>query len=260
MPNSDWSANDVLRYAAAIVSLGAAGLHFTLTTQHFQESFALGIAFAALAWFQVTWAVVMGVKPTSRAALAGAMVNFAGLAVYFVASTRSGAVRNSLVGTVSVVFGVALVLGGLALARLTFLSRPVPSRVVMASSLATAVAVIFSTTAVLVTDGTAASAASAGSSHKTQAASSMSSMNMANPYMSANVDPTWRYTGPPIAASEVETLTKYAGTTDSGHVMETPTCNTPPTMRQQQLALSLVQQTTAAVAKYKDVNAAIADG
>ncbi len=267
MPISDWSTRDVLRYTAAIISLGAAGIHFSLTSEHFHQGLFWGVAFASLAWLQLAWAVVMGIKPSPKVALGGGIINIAGLAAIIGAMSSSAELKGSSAATTSAIFGAALIIAGFAMAKPNFLTMPVLSKTVLFTSLATAVAVIVSTTTVLVSYGDAA--ASAASIHKNAAKASsntsssfggMQGMDSANPYMSPNVDPTWQYTGPEMPANEVSDLTNINAATDNGHVMQTPTCNAAPTMQQQMISLSLVQETTAAVAKYRDINAALADG
>jgi hypothetical protein len=80
------------------------------------------------------------------------------------------------------------------------------------------------------------------------------------PGMGATPDPAWRYTGPPLPAGEQEVLTTVFQETEKGHAMQTPTCITSPTGSQVEAAMQLVQTTSAAVAKYKDLAAATADG
>jgi hypothetical protein len=72
--------------------------------------------------------------------------------------------------------------------------------------------------------------------------------------------PNWHYTGPPLPSSEVALLSSVNGQADSGHVMQTPNCTANATSTQTLGAFQYVQATTAAVAKYKDINVAKADG
>lgn len=70
----------------------------------------------------------------------------------------------------------------------------------------------------------------------------------------------WTYTGPALPASEVSLLTQVGGITDEGHKMQTPDCATAPTSAQVLGAVSYVQVTSAAVAKYKVLSVAEAAG
>ena len=73
-------------------------------------------------------------------------------------------------------------------------------------------------------------------------------------------DPNWHYTGPPIPAGEAAFLSAVSTDTDQGHLMQTPSCSDRPTATQVVDSMQYVQQTSAAVAKYKDPNAAVAAG
>lgn len=73
-------------------------------------------------------------------------------------------------------------------------------------------------------------------------------------------DPTWTYTGTPLPADEVQLLTTVSNETDEGHQMQTPDCSTSPTDQQVLGAMEYVQATSAAVAKYKLLSAAVAAG
>ncbi len=85
-------------------------------------------------------------------------------------------------------------------------------------------------------------------------------MNMAGMAGLGVTDPHWSYTGPALPAAEVAQLTTVSATTDQGHKMQTPNCDTTPTSDQVLGATEYVQATSAAVAKYKDLSAAKAAG
>lgn len=72
--------------------------------------------------------------------------------------------------------------------------------------------------------------------------------------------PTWHYTGPVLPTFEVSQLRTVFRDTELGHQMQTPDCTTAPTAAQQQAALTLVQQTSAAVARYRQLSTALAAG
>jgi hypothetical protein len=94
---------------------------------------------------------------------------------------------------------------------------------------------------------------SSGSSHApTMNMSAMAGLDV--------TDPNWKYTGPALPASEVSVLTTVSAETDAGHKMQTPNCTTAPTSQQVLGATEYVQATSAAVAKYKDLSAAVAAG
>jgi hypothetical protein len=91
-------------------------------------------------------------------------------------------------------------------------------------------------------------------------ASSGKSMNMSAMAGLGVTDPKWKYTGPDLPASEVSLLTSVGNATDAGHAMQTPECTTAPTSDQVLGAVQYVQTTSAAVAKYKDLSVAVANG
>jgi hypothetical protein len=73
-------------------------------------------------------------------------------------------------------------------------------------------------------------------------------------------DPNWRYTGPPLPAQEVSLLSTVTSAADTGHLMQTASCNAKPTATQMLGAMQYIQQTSAAVAQYKTLSAATAAG
>jgi hypothetical protein len=86
------------------------------------------------------------------------------------------------------------------------------------------------------------------------------SMNMSGMAGLGVTDPTWKYTGPPLPRSESALLTSVSNATDLGHAMQTPDCSARPTAAQYLGAVQYVQATSAAVAKYRSLSAAVADG
>ena len=167
--------------------------------------------------------------------------------------------------------------------------EPTPaSRLLAANPLAalgTVLAVILIPSAVAVVPSTSSAAASAKPS--SSSSSSMSGMNMSGsmkgmPMTSSGkssknggdassmnmsgmaglgvTDPNWKYTGPALPAAEVAQLTTVSATTDAGHKMQTPDCASKPTSQQVLGATQYVQATSAAVAKYRDLSVAKADG
>lgn len=78
------------RWVAMIVaglSVGAASIHFAVIGAHFEEYPPYGVAFVALAWFQVGWAVAYLQAPRRRLAIAAIAVNAGALAVWLASRT-----------------------------------------------------------------------------------------------------------------------------------------------------------------------------
>lgn len=104
------------------------------------------------------------------------------------------------------------------------------------------------------------SSSSASSSAKGSTMKGMSAAAMAGMAGLRVVEPNWHYTGPPLPSVETQLLTTVTNETDSGHLMQTPNCDAAPTDVQTLGAMQYVQETTAAVAKYKELSAAVAAG
>jgi hypothetical protein len=73
----------------AILSFGAAAIHFAVSPEHFGEWAPYGVAFACLAWFQLLWAAAYLARPARRWASAAAAVN-AGAVIVWVWSRTIG--------------------------------------------------------------------------------------------------------------------------------------------------------------------------
>jgi hypothetical protein len=94
----------------------------------------------------------------------------------------------------------------------------------------------------------------------TKGAAASHSMNMSAMAGLNVTDSNWKYTGPPLPAAEVKLLTVVSNEEDKGHMMQTPNCTAKPTSQQVLRTTEYVQATSAAVAKYKNLSAALADG
>jgi hypothetical protein len=98
------------------------------------------------------------------------------------------------------------------------------------------------------------------SSSHTSHAGHAAAGGLAMPGMNGQPDTSWHYTGPALPAQEVSTLMTVFNETEKGHAMQTPNCSAAPTGAQTEAAMQLVQTTSSAVAKYKDLNVAKAAG
>ena len=72
---------------AATLSTGAAAIHFAVVPQHVEEFAPFGVAFIAVAWFQVTWAQLYLVRQTRLVAAGGAVASVAIAAVWLLSRT-----------------------------------------------------------------------------------------------------------------------------------------------------------------------------
>jgi hypothetical protein len=83
---------------------------------------------------------------------------------------------------------------------------------------------------------------------------------MSMPGMNGFTDSSWHYDGPALPAQEQAVLATVFRETEKGHAMQTPSCTKAPTGTQMEAAMQLVQTTSSAVAKYKNLDVAKADG
>jgi hypothetical protein len=67
---------------AAVLSLGAAAIHFAVINEHFAEYPPYGVAFTAFAWFQVGWGVVYVVRPNRGLVSLAIVINLGALFVW----------------------------------------------------------------------------------------------------------------------------------------------------------------------------------
>ena len=122
---------DVLRFAVAVASAGAAAIHFAVIDQHVVEYWVFGVFFVVVALAQLGWAVAVVSNPTRTVYVVGAFGN-ALIVMTWVVSRTSGlpfgpeagepepvgvadAVSTAL--EVVVVVGTLLLLRGLELRR-----------------------------------------------------------------------------------------------------------------------------------------------
>jgi hypothetical protein len=73
--------------ALAVMSLAAAGIHFAVIGEHFQEYVVFGVFFSLVAWFQALWALGVVVAPTRWTLAVGFIANAAIAWVWLVSRT-----------------------------------------------------------------------------------------------------------------------------------------------------------------------------
>jgi hypothetical protein len=66
-----------LRWVLAALALGAGIIHFAVSADHYEVTWAHGTFFAVVAWLQVSWAVAVVLKPTRPLLIAGVVLNAA---------------------------------------------------------------------------------------------------------------------------------------------------------------------------------------
>ncbi len=192
----------------------------------------------------------------------GPVIALIGLSILPLVPARAG--EPALAARLMSQYPVGAVLGvlGLALVPLAVAVTPAGTEVVVSAS-GRAPSPAASVSAVGVSTGPGSSmpgmsmsgAASAPTRNGAKQSMNMSAMAGLNV-----TDSNWKYTGPPLPAAEVSTLTISSDEQDKGHEMQTPNCTAKPTAQQVLGATQYVQAVSAAVSKYKDLSTAIAAG
>jgi hypothetical protein len=124
-PVEEAGVEPVLRPALALLSMGAAVIHFVVIPGHWDEYWGQGLFFIVAAIAQLLWAVWVLVAPARVLYLAGAAGNAAIVVLWVVTRTAGvpagpGAGEREAVefaDTLATAFEVLLVIGALALAR-----------------------------------------------------------------------------------------------------------------------------------------------
>jgi hypothetical protein len=73
----------------ALLSIGAAVIHFAVIAQHFDEWWLTGLFFLSIAPFQLAWGLLVLIRPSARAYVVGALAN-ALIVVTWIVSRTSG--------------------------------------------------------------------------------------------------------------------------------------------------------------------------
>jgi hypothetical protein len=127
----------VLLLGTALLSTGAAIIHFAVIAQHFDEWWLAGIFFTAVALFQVAWVVAVVLRPSARVFLAGAVINALVVLTWIVSRTTGipvgpeagEAEAVDLPDSLATAYEVLIVAAAWALAaRISALRRPLRSR------------------------------------------------------------------------------------------------------------------------------------
>ena len=84
MTTNERTVGRYLRWLLAALSLGAGVIHFAVSGEHYELSWAHGTFFAVAAWLQLSWAVAVVVKPTRWLLAAGALLSAGILGVWAV--------------------------------------------------------------------------------------------------------------------------------------------------------------------------------
>jgi plastocyanin len=72
---------------AALLSLGAAAIHFAVSGEHFREDWIFGVAFIAMGVAQTAWAMAVRERPSRRVVGAGALLSLLLVALWAISRT-----------------------------------------------------------------------------------------------------------------------------------------------------------------------------
>lgn len=141
---------ELIRNGLAVLSAGAAGIHFAVIQSHFEEYWLFGVFFAVVAWLQVVWAILVVARPSRTVLLAGVLVNGGVVAIWIASRTvgiplgpDSGAVEAvTLPDITATAFEIVLVIGSLALLSSGPVRHVLPRAGILAATLAISLGVM----------------------------------------------------------------------------------------------------------------------
>ena len=141
---------DLIRYAVALFSAGAAGIHFAVAQSHFEEYWLFGAFFVALAWFQALWAILVVASAHRALYLIGALANGATVALWTVTRTTGIPIGPNagepeaaeFIDVLPTAFEVLVVVGCLVLLGRGVAGRPVGGRRVFTGTVALGLIVV----------------------------------------------------------------------------------------------------------------------
>jgi len=115
----------VVSVGLALLSAGAATIHFAVLGPHLRESVLLGVFFAVAAVAQMVWALLVTMRPSRRLYIAGMLGNALVIAVWIVARTvgvpvgpeAGGAEPVGFTDALSTAYEALIIVGAAALAR-----------------------------------------------------------------------------------------------------------------------------------------------
>jgi Domain of unknown function (DUF202) len=84
MTTNERTVGRYLRWLLAALSLGAGVIHFAVSGEHYDVSWAHGTFFAVVAWLQLSWAVAVVLRPTRSLLTTGVFLNAGILGVWVV--------------------------------------------------------------------------------------------------------------------------------------------------------------------------------
>jgi len=149
---------ELIRNGLAVLSAGAAGIHFAVIQSHFEEYWLFGVFFAVVAWLQAVWAILVVARPSRTILLSGALVNAVVVAIWIATRTvgiplgpESGTAEAvTLPDVTATAFEIVLVLGPLALLSSRLHRLVLPRAGILVAPLAISLGVIVLTSAAVI--------------------------------------------------------------------------------------------------------------
>jgi len=153
----------------ALLSVGAAVIHFAVLGEHWQEWWGYGFFFGASAWLQLGWAAAVAWRPSRRALLVGGAGNIAIAALWLLTRTAgiplgpaSGETEDAaFIDTLASAFELAIALGASAIALAHF------ERITLRPALAAAVIGVSAVGVAVLTTVSLVDASAGGEGHET---------------------------------------------------------------------------------------------
>jgi hypothetical protein len=87
IPESRTGSAGTLPLSMAVMSLGAAAIHFAVMGSRFEEYVWFGVFFAVAAWYQALWAIAIVATPTRQRLVGGLSMNLVIIGVWLVTRT-----------------------------------------------------------------------------------------------------------------------------------------------------------------------------
>ena len=159
------TSHEVLRWSAALLTAAAAAIHFAVIPEHFDEDWAFGVFFAASAWAQVLWALLVVRSDAHRSLVAGIAGNLT-IAIVWAASRTTGVPFGPDPGSREAVDLIDLLATTLEILAVGAVATLLRSRIRVISH-RTVAALLVAVAVIVVPLTTAAIATGAGSEHDT---------------------------------------------------------------------------------------------
>ena len=275
MTTKDGTVGRYLHWVLVAFSLGAGVIHFAYSGEHFDLGWAHGTFFAVVAWFQLSWAVGIMVRPTRAVLALGAVVNALVIGTWIVSRVWGVPIGPGAWEPEPIALADALATGlevGIVALSLAVLARPALAQQSVRPSVGMA-SIGFSGLAVAVVSTLALAPAfasehdhegddeAAGQSHGNEATAGQETAEGSH-HDAASGDHVEGHTDVVIAADGTSACEQsgYGNEGNAGHGHRGPVPFSPLDAKTRTTLATQVRQADAVVAKYPTVAAAEAAG